>query len=68
MILASRREDDAPRVTVDPKFLPFDSCFEVNERGQKWGRRGREIERGDEEDAGEGDGDTGMNTNTWVKT
>ena len=53
MILASRRDDDAPGVTVDPKFPPFDSCFEVNERGQKGGRKDRRIESRNEEDAGE---------------
>ena len=44
MILASRREDDAPGVTVDTKFPPFDSCFEVNERGHK-GREKRKRDR-----------------------
>ena len=55
MILASRREDDAPGVTVDPKLPLFDSCFEVNGRGQngRGGRKDSRIESRNEEDAGE---------------
>ena len=44
MILASRREDDAPGFTGDPNFPPFDSSFEVIERDRKGGRKEREVE------------------------